>query len=237
MAPSPLTFKIFERFPNVTYGFSRRVDGSMHRHLEKSNRDTYFRKIHIDPARVVTADQVHGIKVARVFDETAGKMIDGTDGLMTDTKKLYLTATAADCFLLYFYDPTKNAVSIAHAGWRGVLGGIAVNVVGEMMTSFGTKPEDLLVGVSPGIQQCHFEISPKDRKSFARYSDFVSTKDGRVFVDLPSILKIQLVRAMVRTEHIDMSDECTHCNEAEYFSFRRDKPKDVEPMVGYIGLC
>lgn len=233
---SKMIFSQFSKYPNLKYGFSNRTDGSMNRHLEKDNREKYFSSVGINLGSVVTADLVHGANVVKVSDKEAGTMVAKTDGLVTDAKGLFLTATAADCFLLYFYDPVKKAVGITHAGWRGLLAGVVENTIDGLVQNFYTNSQDILVSISPGIRECHFEISPADKEKFHEYPGFVFGKNGKTFVDLPGIIKTKLQNKKVSAEHVEDSKVCTHCSEKEYFSYRRDKPKDVQVQVGYIGL-
>lgn len=231
-----MIFSQFAKYPNLKYGFSNREDGSLNRHLEKNNRKKYFREIKVDPDRVVTADLIHGANVVSVSDKEAGTMITKTDGLVTGSKNLFLSATAADCFLLYFYDPSKNIIGIAHAGWRGLLADVVENTIDALIKNFDVAPKNILVGISPGIRKCHFEISSIDKKKFNKYYDFIFEKDGKVFVSLPDIIKAKLLNRDIFAEQIEDSNTCTYCNERDYFSYRRDKPKDVQVQVGYIGL-
>ncbi len=226
-------FSQFSRYQNIKYGFSNRTDGSMHRRLEKENREEYFKSLGIDPSRVVTADLVHGAKAVKVSD---GTIVAKADGLVTDAKGLFLTATAADCFLLYFYDPLKNVIGIAHVGWRGLLAGIVDNTIDALVQNYNVNSHDLLVSVSPGIRECHFEISPTDKEKFRRHSKFILKRKGKVFVDLPGIIKVKLLDKGISPNNIEDSGICTHSNENEYFSYRRDKPRDVQVQIGYIGL-
>lgn len=224
-----LNFPHFQEYPELVYGFSMREDGSMHRHLEKENRAAYFMRLGIDPSRVVTADLVHGTNVVYADAEMAGTMIPDTDGLITTAENLFLTITAADCFPLYLYDPNSRAVGIVHLGWRGIVGGIIKNITAKM------APGKLLVGISPGIRACHFEIKQDILDNFKDYTSFVEKRDGNIFVDLPGIIRQQLVTNGVSNTNIEDSGLCTFCLEQEYFSYRRDKPPEIQVMVAYIG--
>lgn len=230
------SFSVLSSREEIRCGFSNRRDGSMHRHLEKENREIYFKKIGIDPNRVVTPDLVHKTKVVVVTSEEAGQIISDTDGLITEEKNLFLTATAADCFIIYFYDPVRRVVGIAHAGWRGIMADISREMISKMSERFEVNPGDLLVGISPGIQKCHFGISAMDKEKYSIYPRFIFERNGKVFVDLTAILKDQLQSLGVAESQIEDSGICTYCEERDYFSYRRDKPKEVQPMVGYIGL-
>ncbi|MDO8520499.1 MAG: polyphenol oxidase family protein [bacterium] len=231
-----LTFAHFEGHSELLYGFSDRGEGSMHRHLEKENRKRFFQKKGIDPHHVVAVDSVHGGEVVVVSERDAGTLVPSVDALITNTKNLFLSATAADCFLVYFYDPSKEVVGIAHGGWRGVLAGVVGNTINALRVHFGVLPNNLLVGMAPGIRECHFEISSHDKNLFRRYSEYVSEKNGKVFVNLAGIITEQLRNAGVLREHVEDSGICTHCEEEKYFSSRRDKPKEIHVMIGYIGL-
>ena len=231
-----MLFLKFSPHSNLKYGFSNRKDGSMHRHLEMENRVLYFRRMTINPSRVVTADLVHGGRVERVGDTAANTFISNSDGLITNTENLFLSATGADCFLLYFYDPKKNAVGITHVGWRGLLAGVVKNTAKAFVKSFDTSPQELLIGISPGIRACHFEISSSDKIQYQKYPSFIFERDNKVFVDLAGIIKSQLLDKGVLKKHIEDNGRCTYCNEEEFFSYRRDTPKEVQPMIGYIGL-
>lgn len=231
-----MIFSPFAKHPDLKYGFSNRRDGSMNRHLEKRNREKYFGGAGIDSRRVVTADLIHGANVVKVSDRETGTMIAKTDGLVTDSKNLFLSATAADCFLLYFYDPPKNIIGIAHVGWRGLLAGVVENTVSALIRNFDATPQNILVSISPGIRKCHFEISSADKEKFQEYPDFISEMDGKVFISLPDIIRVKLLNVGIPAEQIEDSSICTYCNEKDYFSYRRDKPKDVQVQVGYIGL-
>jgi YfiH family protein len=231
-----ITFSNFESIRGLRYGFSDRQDGSMHRHIEKANRETYFRKMGIDPGRVVTADVAHGISIVNVSSNDGGGMISSTDGLITSQKNLFLTATAADCFIIYLYSSVPVAVGIVHAGWRGILGGIIKQGIRAMADNFGSSPSNIFVGISPGIRKCHFEVSPLDEEKYREYSECISKDGSRVFVDLPGIIIKQAKDAGVSEDRIEDCGLCTYCEEKDYFSYRRDRPKEVEPMVGYIGV-
>jgi len=208
----------------------------MSRRLEKGNRNSYFRKEAIDPQNVVTADLIHGGKIEKVTGIQAGTYISNSDGLTTDTKNLFLSATGADCSLLYFYDHENKAIGITHVGWRGLLAGVVVNTVKSFTENFASSPENLLVGISPGIRSCHFKISSSDTIKYKEYPDFIFERGDKTFIDLVGIIKSQLFRKGVSEKNIEDSGICTYCNEQDFFSYRRDKPKEVQPMVGYIGL-
>jgi hypothetical protein len=208
----------------------------MNRQTQIANRQEYFKKIGMPVDRVVTADLVHGAQVRLVKERDGGTMVADTDALLTNSRNLFLSATGADCFVVYLYDPIKTAIGLAHVGWRGLLAGVVKNTVTGLITDFGSSASDILVGIGPGIRVCHFVISPADRDHYSQYEQFITDQTGKVLVDLAGIIKFQLQEMGITSSNITDSEQCTYCAEAEYFSYRRDKPTEVQAMVAYLGL-
>ena len=42
--------------------------------------------------------------------------------------------------------------------------------------------------------------------------------------------------SLIEKENIKMSYECTFCEKEKYFSYRRDKPEEIEAMLAYITI-
>ncbi|MBI5530919.1 MAG: polyphenol oxidase family protein [Candidatus Doudnabacteria bacterium] len=229
-----IQFKIFKNFPEVRCGLSQKVDGSMGLSSQKmsGNFKTFFRKQGISPDQVVRAGLEHKDRVAKSGPDSAGKTIPHCDALHTTEKNLCLSVTVADCYPIYFFNPENGKVAIAHSGWKGCVSGL----LPALVKTLSTNPERLLVGVGPGIGPCHFEIQNDILSEFNNFSSAVSFKDGKIFVDLPKIIRIQLEKAGVLAENIEFFNECTACLPGSYFSYRRDKPKELETMVAYIYL-
>src|SRR3989338_7382185 len=102
------------------------------------------------------------------------------------------------------------------------------NIIRTMVKNCGAKADKILVGIGPGIQSCHFEIK--------KYPFSIIKKEGGIFIDLSEIIFQQLKKSGLLLNHIEKSEECTHCLKEKYFSYRRDKPKTLEAMIAYIGL-
>lgn len=73
-------------------------------------------------------------------------------------------------------------------------------------------------------------------KEFGDYEGAVIMRGGKYFLDMPTVLKIQLENAGIKKENIGVSGECTYCLENKYFSFRRDKEMPLKAMIAYIGI-
>src|SRR5260370_17925264 len=72
---------------------------------------------------LTTLGAVHGSTVARV-DEPKD-VLQGVDGLITNSKGVALFATYADCYPIVLWDPLTRSVGLPHAGCRGTVAGVA----------------------------------------------------------------------------------------------------------------
>lgn len=219
---------------NIIAGISEKKDGSMKKFLD--NRSFYIKK-HKDLSQkiIISADLSHGSSVAVVDDNLqADTVVSSCDALITNNPKYLLIITVADCLPVYFYDKNKGVVAIAHAGWRGLVLGVATQVVDLFVSKYKSSLSDIEVFVGPHIKKCHFEV--KDDVA-SKFSDSVcSFKDDKLYVDLAKSLKFQLEKRGIKADNISISNECTFCLSSKYFSFRRDKPKILELMMAYVGL-
>ncbi len=236
-------FKIFKDYPNLTYTVSEKKDGTMklsgnfknNRKVVK-NRERFLRKFGIEDRLTIKADLVHGSNVEFVSIKESGKIIDKTDGLITADKNLFLTITVADCLPIFLYDPEKEIIGLIHGGWRNLAKNILAVAVGKMVKNFGSLPEDILIGIGPGISQCHFEVKNDVLAEFKPYlKEVLLKKEGKSFLDLKKIARIQLINPGIKEENIEISPECTFCLPEKYFSFRREKPKQAQTMIAVIG--
>lgn len=220
------------------WGISQKEDGQMKVSpgdiVSQENRIKFFGKLQLDPNRVVSAGLVHGDNVAVVGEENFGQKIVNVDGLITSAPNVILTISIADCLPLYFFDNVNQVLGLAHAGWRGVSQEIAIKMLDKMMSEFGTRPEDVCVEIGPHIKDCHFEVDEDVAQQFSDYQEQISKKGEKSLINLSGIVREQLRKRGVKEENINISEECTYCLKEKYYSFRRDKPTQVEAMVAYV---
>jgi hypothetical protein len=229
--------EFFKQFPELTAVMSEREDGSMKLFgaggLSLGNRAKFFKKRNIDENKIISAEMLHGAKI-EIVNSASAKIILGVDGLVARDDGIFLAVTVADCVPVYFYEPERKIIGIAHCGWRGVVGGIIKNSLGKIQ-ELGGQVEKIKIALGPGINKCHFEIKKDVLKNFASYPEFVAKKEGKLFVDLKGIIKKQLGGAGVDLEKMENNMDCT-MEHARYFSFRRDRPEVVESMIALIGM-
>jgi YfiH family protein len=170
------------------------------------------------PAEPAWVKQVHGtvvIEAAKATPETEA------DGLVTRAAGAVCAVLTADCLPVLLADRAGKTVGIAHAGWRGLAGGIIENVVRAM----DVTPSDLVAYIGPGIGPRRYEVGEDVRQAFVSKEPdaaaaFVSRQNGKYLADLHKLARQRLSAAGVNEVH--GAGECTVSDE-RFFSFRRNR--------------
>ena len=102
--------------------------------------------------------QVHGIDVV----EADPAVVSTADASWSATRGIARTIMTADCLPALFCDRVGTRVGAAHAGWRGLAGGVLEATVDAM----GVAPAELLVWLGPSIGPRAFEVGAEVREAF-----------------------------------------------------------------------
>jgi purine-nucleoside/S-methyl-5'-thioadenosine phosphorylase / adenosine deaminase len=185
------------------------------------NRARLARALGFAPDRLVTTPQVHGKDVLVVDAQTAPNALSiRADILVTREPGYLLMQRFADCVPILLWHDAAHVVSVAHAGWRGTVKGVAGRAV-EAVAALGGAPGGIRAGIGPSIGPCCFEVGDE---VVAEFSDVDGAQSigprGRPHLDLWEINRRQLVAAGLRPEHIEVSGACTRCDPVTYFSHR-----------------
>ena len=170
---------------------------------------------------ILPAEQVHGSSVAVIGSPRAREPLAGADALITDLPGVALAIRTADCLPVFFADPGRRAVGLAHAGWRGIAAGLPARVVTAMRRSFQSRPFELHVAIGPAIRRCCYEVGPEFEP---RFGPHVQERDGRRTCDLVEAVAAQLTACGVRPERMTDAGVCTACDTERWFSLRREGP-------------
>jgi YfiH family protein len=198
----------------------------------RENRRRFFREAGIE--RLFSVTQVHGGDVTHVGPEAEPEELarHRADAIITNQLNAPLGIYTADCIAILIGDPKTGAIAAAHAGWRGTVENVATKAARALVTTFGSKWEDLRVAFGPSIGPCCFEVGEDVAAKFN--PEFVKPRPGqKPTIDLRAANVAELVSAGVRKEHIDASPPCTACDRARFYSFRRDG-RETGQHVAYI---
>jgi hypothetical protein len=174
----------------------------------------------VPPTDLSTAKQIHS---ATVLDACGrrGEQIGEGDSIISSEPGVAIGIRTADCVPILVADAETRIVACIHAGWRGT----ASNIVGatiDVLRSRGSKPENLHVAIGPSIGSCCYEVGPEVASHFETWRQKADSVEKST-LDLPGINESQLREAGVR--QIWKSGECTFCQPARFFSFRREKER------------
>lgn len=242
-----LTFPSLEQFPFVRHAFSTRLGGvsqneyaSMNLNFGRGDSDENVREnfrrfcaaAGFDETTLVASSQDHHTVIRRVTSENRGTGIwkprdmQSVDGLITDEPQVTLVTYYADCVPLFFLDPARRAVGLAHAGWRGTVAGIGGKMVDAMRQEFGSVPEELYAAVGPSIGPCCFEVDAPVREEFMKLdelapNEFISEQNGGKYkINLWEANRRILAAAGMPENRISVAQLCTKCNPDWLFSHR-----------------
>jgi polyphenol oxidase len=185
--------------------------------------------------------QVHGAKVVRLTradaDQTAKlgadpslRAQDGIDGREADAcfttdVGVACAVQVADCLPVLFASRQGTVVGAAHAGWRGLAGGVLENTVQDMCKAAACQPHDVVAWLGPCIGPQHFEVGADVLTAFADHKACFQPApraDGsmRWLADLPSIARARLTALSLTS--IGGGGWCTVADRERFFSYRRD---------------
>jgi len=163
--------------------------------------------------------QVHGKTVAS-WDEGYDPQ-SKADAIVSNQKGQVCAVLTADCLPVLFCNKAGTKVAAAHAGWRGLAGGVLEATVLAMNCS----PADLMAWMGPAIGPRAFEVGSDVYDAFADLNVENSTAfkphGDRWFANLYQLARLALSRAGV--EQVSGGQYCTYSESEIFFSYRRDR--------------
>jgi hypothetical protein len=181
-------------------------------------------------ARPVWLRQVHGAAVRRCSAADLGREPAAADAAWTTEDGIACTVQVADCLPVLFAVRDGCAVAAAHAGWRGLAGGVLEATLEALRAGMGAAAGDVVVWLGPCIGPRRFEVGPEVLEAFgqrpgaadpARFSPRPRA-DGSPgwLADLQQLARERLQRAGVCA--VSSAAACTAEDDSRFFSFRRD---------------
>ncbi len=167
--------------------------------------------------------QVHGPTVHRVQPGIHFDKATQGDGIVSSDPTRSVAVRVADCTPILMASDDGQTVAAVHAGWRGVVAGVAVAALREM----NVEPSSVVAAIGPCIGFESFEVGAEVLeefvKTFGPEAPIRRRNDGKGNVDLRECLKRQLLGAGVAPDRLDTTDRCTFRDRDEFYSHRRDQ--------------
>jgi YfiH family protein len=176
------------------------------------------------PSRPAWLRQVHGTRVVDASSATH-QPVDA-DASFSAVPGEVCAILVADCMPVLFCDRVGTRVAAAHAGWRGLVGG----VLEATLAASGLVAEKTMAWIGPAIGPSRFEVGDDVRDAFIAASGgeaveaveaaFVPRAAGKWLADLPALARLRLACCGVRDVHA--SGLCTASDPQRFYSYRRD---------------
>jgi YfiH family protein len=152
------------------------------------------------------------------------------DASVSNIPNEVLVVLAADCMPVLLTSKRGDVIGAAHAGWRGLSGGILENTIQAMCTlSPGLQTQDISAWMGPAIGPTAFEVGEDVLQAFSSQGRATLSK---AFIPIPGqkgkylanlyLLAHDRMNSM-GIKHIDGGDFCTFTDRERFFSYRRDK--------------
>lgn len=185
-------------------------------------------------------NQVHGARISAVTRENAGER-PRADGMVTREAGVTLAIFTADCVPILMHSERAHAVAAIHAGWRGVIAGIACEGVAAM-ARLGARADEISAALGPSIGACCFEVDEELADRFSREVAGAerhrrSGRAGKAYLDLRAILRGQLIAAGLAPGAIESVGPCTRCASEKFFSRRAAGGVTTGLQMSFIGLA
>jgi YfiH family protein len=179
------------------------------------------------PAEPVWLDQVHGTTVVDLdaFGVADNRSSRG-DAAVTRRRGVVCAIQVADCMPVLFAARDGSVVGAAHAGWRGLAGGVLAGTV-EAMRVPGAE---IVAWLGPAIGPDTFEVGDDVVEAFVQSAStaqraqtvaaFTRRSNGKWLCDLYALARLRL-NALGITQ-VSGGTWCTVADAQRFFSYRRD---------------
>lgn len=169
------------------------------------------------PAEPVWLNQVHGTQVIEAAPHDSAPT---ADACVARTSGQVCVVMTADCLPVLFCDRAGTRVGAAHAGWRGLVGGVLT----ETIEALDVEPANLLAWLGPAIEQDAFEVGPEVRDQFiARDASnahaFKENSRGRWQADIYALARRELQSSGVNA--VFGGGFRSYADAERFFSYRR----------------
>jgi YfiH family protein len=171
------------------------------------------------PAEPCWLNQVHG---TAVIEAGVWSRPPDADACIARTAKQVCAVMTADCLPVLFCSRDGDRVAAAHAGWRGLAGGVLESTI----SSLGLPGAELLAWLGPAIGPNVFEVGDEVRIAFtardaaAAQAFRPSHRAGHWLADIYLLARQDLARQGVTAVY--GGGLCTVSDEQRFFSYRRD---------------
>jgi hypothetical protein len=183
------------------------------------------------PAEPGWLRQVHGTAVVELEREDFA-IPPVADAAVVRRPGTVAAVLVADCMPVLLADEASAAVAVAHAGWRGLSGG----VIEATLEAMALPAARVLAWLGPAIGPRVYEVGAEVRAAFlerdARAASAFAAREGRWLLDLYAVARQRLAAQGVT--RVFGGGLCTYSDPGRFYSNRRSR--DAARMAAAIWL-
>ncbi|MGC6475640.1 MAG: peptidoglycan editing factor PgeF [Parvibaculales bacterium] len=241
----PAKYGFFTRQGGVSTGLYQSLNlGAGSQDLTENVQENKQRIEHyFDDKPLVTLYQIHSNKVVTIrAQDPLPEQKPQADAIVSDRADIAIGVLSADCVPVLFIAPDTKLIGVAHAGWRGALGGIIDETV-KSLVALGALKEQINALIGPAISQQNYEIDAAFRDRFleenaenAHYFD-PAQRERHYLFNLTAYVADKCHNAGCgRVNNVNL---CTYADSKRFYSYRRSthlKQADYGRQISAISL-
>ena len=228
----------FTRAGGVSQGIYASLNGGVGSNDEpdkvNENRARMAAALGVGLDRLLSLYQIHSPDVVVAIEPWSRDNRPRADAVVTQTPRLAIGVSTADCGPLLFADSRAGVIGAAHAGWRGAFTGVIEATVAAM-EKLGADRSRIAAALGPTISQSNYEVGPEFVERFvsadsgnARFFKDAE-RAGHALFDLNAYIAVRIEHAgIVNFEDLAL---CTYAEPERFYSFRRSTHRN-EPDYG-----
>ncbi|MCD2516511.1 peptidoglycan editing factor PgeF [Massilia sp. G4R7] len=179
------------------------------------------------PGRPAWIAQVHGADVVDAATVGPDQPVRTGDASIATEAGVVCAILTADCLPVLFADLDGKVVGAAHAGWRGLAGGVLGQTIAAMRAA---GAGEITAWMGPAIGPDAFEVGEDVREAFlaalpgeAALAAFkpISDQPVKFLADMFTLARLMLARDGVSRVH--GGGQCTATAPQRFYSYRRDR--------------
>ena len=200
-------------------------------------------------ADVYRVKQVHGNTVLTPLEAGSqeNEEFAPADGLVTEQPEQAVWVASADCTPVLIADAKNSQVAAVHAGWRGTAMKIVPQAIARLLEQ-GSQIQDLRFALGPAITGEVYQVSTQvaaevgasilpEQQTESLLASLQQLPVSpllpdphpeRVRLDIRRVIALQLEQIDISAEQVAIAPHCTYQEPDHFFSYRRDKLKQVQ---------
>lgn len=223
--------------------------GFFSRHFHGKSPEILVQYLH-PSASSYRLKQIHSDKVVFTddIDNNEGENLVEGDGIITKKSQQAVWTASADCTPVLIADRGTGRVTAIHSGWRGTAKKIVPKTI-KILTSQGSKLENLLFALGPAIHGTMYQVDEKVALEVIKtiFPDdledgfileqaynlenkpiLVDREANKVRLNVSEVINLQIQQQNIDSSQITISSYCTYQSPEYFFSYRRTKEKNVQ---------